>query len=298
MLQVIPSTLGRIQVELQRDPRLQSEHTKRAYRVDLSAFEAWRGSRPLTKVLTEEYAAELQKCKSPKTVNRALCAIRWWARKISDLAYEGELESRDEIVLQAGRVASVRDVKGIRERRGRHIPEGEFASLLRECRGLVGIRDAAILVLAWSTGLRRSELSGLLLSDLHDEGDYWVFTVRGKGNKVRKAYLFDRSYLKAWLLKRGFDPGFLFNPIRKGDYIQSGRISDEGMASILNRRTKSLTWHDFRRTFIGNLLTDNDVVTVQNLAGHSSPRTTSNYDRRGDELKLKAVRNLSIPKVN
>jgi integrase len=38
-----------------------------------------------------------------------------------------------------------------------------------------------------------------------------------------------------------------------------------------------------------------DLVTVQKLAGHSDPRTTSNYDRRGDEMKRKAVKTLFVP---
>ena len=36
-------------------------------------------------------------------------------------------------------------------------------------------------------------------------------------------------------------------------------------------------------------------MTVQKLLGHSSPTTTSNYDRRGEEAKQRAIRNINIP---
>jgi len=73
--------------ELGRDPSLKSDHSKRAYRADLAAFERWRSGRPITRLLVEQYAAELQALGlSPNTINRRLAAIRWWARRLVDLA--------------------------------------------------------------------------------------------------------------------------------------------------------------------------------------------------------------------
>ena len=69
---------------------------------------------------------------------------------------------------------------------------------------------------------------------------------------------------------------------------------------VAKRRTeakvKPLTWHDFRRSFAGNLLDNGqDLVTVQKLMGHASPVTTSNYDRRGEEAKRRASWSLHVP---
>lgn len=62
---------------------------------------------------------------------------------------------------------------------------------------------------------------------------------------------------------------------------------------------RRLTWHDFRRTFAGNLLDNgNDLVTVQKLMGHASPTTTAAYDRRGEEVKRRASRSLHVPYVS
>ena len=82
------------------------------------------------------------------------------------------------------------------------------------------------------------------------------------------------------------------------------RMSDQGILRALQRRGESagvtgFTPHDFRRTFIGNLLDAGaDIVTVSKLAGHASPVTTSKYDRRGEDAKKRAIDLLQVPLKN
>jgi site-specific recombinase XerD len=323
-------TLTAIERELQNDPKLKSTNTRRGYRHDLAHFEEWRAGRPMTKLMVEAYAAELQTAgKSPNTVNRTLAALRWWARRLSDLALDDltlARETRADISDQALRVAEITDVKGKRLPKGREITEGELSALMSACAqdaSAAGVRDASLIALAWSTGLRRSELAGLQLADVKwtgdDEADITIHG--GKGDKDRKEFIYNgaASALADWLAVRGKWAGPLFVSINKSGKVQRGDrrtgikgsreavsigagLSDEALAQLLGKRatqagiTSPITWHDFRRTFAGNLLDNgHDLVTVQKLMGHSSPVTTSNYDRRPETTQRRAVRSLHVP---
>jgi len=301
--------------EIESDPRLKSPHTQRGYLHDLVHFETWRAGRPLSRLLVERYAADLQKAgRAAAGINRALAAIRWWARKVGDLAYEGDLPpaAREEIVTQAARVATIADVKGgPRAKAGRHIGYGEIDALLRACANdhtATGARDAAIIALMTAIGARRAELCSLTLADIEitdanaGEG---IITIHGKGDKTRQVDLCNGAFafLKDWLTLRGSAPGPLFYAIRRGGHIvQHEGLSTEALAKMLAKRaqqaslTKRVHWHDFRRTLAGELLDQGaDVVTVQKIMGHASPVTTAAYDRRPDDTRRKALRGRHVP---
>jgi integrase len=82
--------------------------------------------------------------------------------------------------------------------------------------------------------------------------------------------------------------------------MQLRRMTPQAVLLILRKRATvagvdPFSPHDFRRTFCSDLLdSGTDIVTVQKLAGHTSPATTSKYDRRGEETKRKAVEKLDI----
>uniref|UniRef100_A0A1D9GAJ0 Integrase n=1 Tax=Moorena producens (strain JHB) TaxID=1454205 RepID=A0A1D9GAJ0_MOOP1 len=99
---------------------------------------------------------------------------------------------------------------------------------------------------------------------------------------------------------RGNQPGALLCPIQKGGQIQYRKMTPQAVLLILQKRAKeagveSFSPHDFRRTFCSDLLDAGiDIVTVQKLAGHASPVTTAKYDRRGEEVKRRAVQKLGF----
>lgn len=294
-----------IQVLLENDPRLPSYHTKRQYKSDLLNFEEWRGGREITKTLVEAYAAELQGGGyAPNTINQRLAAIRWYARKVSDLSmdYTGKENP------QAARVALVKDVKGERPEKGRHIDQSELSALLRACsldkNRNAATRDAAIFALAWSTGLRRDEISRIELEHLTPSEDGIDIAVLGKGNKVRTVYINDGALdaLQDWLSIRGNVPGRLFCNVNKSGKVTGGRLSGEALRKLLYKRSlqaglsQEITWHDFRRTFAGNLWDAGiDGSTIQKLMGHSSQDQTAKYDRRPERLRRRAVKVLHVP---
>ena len=134
-------------------------------------------------------------------------------------------------------------VRGKRVPKGRHLAAGELMALLEAClseESAGGVRDAAVIAVAWATGLRRSELAGLRRDDVAqtgaEEGD---LTVRGKGDRVRVVYVYDgaAAYLLDWLKLRGPGEGPLFLAVNKGGGIWVGHgVSDEALAQMLEKR--------------------------------------------------------------
>ena len=177
---------------------------------------------------------------------------------------------------------------------------GEIHALVTACRDgtAAGMRDAAILGVAYAGGLRRAELAGLQLADY----SCGVLTVVGKRNKVRTVPMESGviAALGDWLAVRGASPGPLFLRVDKIGR-RGGGLTPAGIRAILAKRAEAagvagFSPHDLRRTFAGDLLDAGaDLSTVQKLMGHASPTTTAGYDRRGERAKAEAVRRLHFP---
>ena len=154
--------------------------------------------------------------------------------------------------------------------------------------------------------MRRDEVVSLDLKH-YSEGE---LKVRGKGNKERMLYIDNGALyaLEDWISIRKDHNGALFNPINKGGVIQRRKMSAQAVYNLLLNHAKEVektnptkitarfSPHDLRRSFISELLDRGaDVVTVQQLAGHSNVSTTAKYDRRGERAKKKAIGLLHVP---
>ena len=187
---------------------------------------------------------------------------------------------------------------------GRALKLDEIKALITVCEEditLQGIRDSALIAILRGLGLRRDKVAKLLLEDF-DVEEKTVRIINAKGGKNRLVYLSEKTlkYLDRWLDVRGDEPGALLCPIRKGGRIEYRCMSGEAVYKIVNKRVEEaglekLTPHDFRRTFFSDLFDAGfDLVTIQQMGGHSSPVTTAKYDRRGDETKRKAFDSLEF----
>ena len=253
---------------------------------------------PWARVRHEHVAAvraRLSETLAPATTNKILVALRGVLRAAFNL---GLMNAED-----LTRATAVKAVRGTRVPKGRALSAGEVRALFEVCEVARpgGARDAALLGLLYGGGLRRSEVVGLDVGDLDLEDGRLV--VRGKGNKERTLYLpvGARDAIRTWLTHRGSDPGPLLLPINKGGRILRRRMSDQAVLDLVRRlaekaRVKAFSPHDFRRTAIGDLLDAGvDLPTVQKIAGHASPSTTSSYDRRGERVKKAAGQLLHVP---
>ena len=144
--------------------------------------------------------------------------------------------------------------------------------------------DQAILELAYASGLRRSELCGLRLEQLHLEAGF--LNVIGKGNKERvvpvggpaiaalNRYLNDgrpklvkpRSPANVFLTRRGsaFAPITLWTRIKQ-------RVRHAGIS-------RNITPHMLRHSFATHLLEHGaDLRVIQEMLGHATISTTELY---------------------
>jgi integrase len=250
---------------------------------------------------TQAIRSKLAEAHAPATANRILAALRSVIREAWRL---GMMSAEDY-----QRAVDVRSVPGERAKQaevGRHIQAGELKALLDACADGTrsGARDAAIIAIAYTCGLRRAEIAALTLAD-YDRDNQTLIVRRGKGNKERVVPLADGALnaLADWLHWRGNEPGPLFYAINRGGHIvrQAHGIADNAIYVAVAKRqrlasVKTFSPHDLRRTFAGDLLdAGTDIVTVQQLMGHASVTTTAGYDRRGGRAKRDAVNKLHVP---
>jgi site-specific recombinase XerD len=164
-----------------------------------------------------------------------------------------------------------------------------------------GARDAAIIALAYSCGLRRAELATLDMADYDKENGSLV--ILGKRNKERTAYLVNgaKRAMADWLAIRGDEPGALFWPINKGGALAARRMTTQAIYNMMKKRAKmarvkTFSPHDLRRSFVSDLLEAGaDIAIVAKMAGHRSVTTTARYDRRPEQAKQKAAKLLHVP---
>ncbi len=244
----------------------------------------------LRAALTQKYA--------PATVNKFLGGLR---RVLKEALLLELMDSQDY-----ARAIAIKSIKVTTEIRGRALSQTEITALLSVCLNdtnrLMGARDAALMAILRGGGLRREEAVNLDLKDLNC-GTGSVKVRCGKGGKDRTVYLPAGllSLVEDWLSIRGSGKGKILCHIRKGSRVVVRQLTPQSVWVILGKRAieagvKSFSPHDFRRTFISNLLDAGvDLVTVQQLSGHSDPSQTARYDRRGEETKRLAVQVLDIP---
>lgn len=239
-------------------------------------------------------AALADQCGAP-TANQALAALRGTLKTAWRL---GQM-SADEYMAAA-------DLAGVKAEKpeqaaGRALTLGELMGLVGVCADgtRAGARDAAMLAVAYSCGLRRAEIIGLDLADYVDG----VLTVKGKRNKTRTVPIQNgaAAALADWLIMRGDAPGALFVRIRQGDKLTNERMTTQAVYHIFTERAgqagvKAFSPHDMRRTFAGDLLDAGaDISTVQKMMGHANVATTAGYDRRGERAKKQAASKLHFP---
>jgi site-specific recombinase XerC len=252
----------------------------------------------LTHEHTSAARAVLLRVYAKTTARRMVAALRGALRKAWLLGLmDGDTYQR---------AAALEPIRATRLPRGREITRGEVAALFGmfahdqpQCRGA---RDAALLVVMYPGGLRRSEAAGLDIKDW-DAGSRSL-TVRGKGDRERVVFVDSGAgaAITEWLTHRSSDAGPLFTPVGKNGRVTVRRLSSSAIYQIVRRweqRCPGLlkaTPHDFRRSTATHLLEASvDLLLVADQLGHASAETTRLYDRREDRARADALARLHTP---
>ena len=287
-----------------------SPHTLTAYRRDLEEFVAflrkyygvsewsWQG---LDRLAIRGFLAHLTRKKlNKRSISRSLSAVRSFykflhrneqveanpARGVSSPKQDKYLPSH----LDRGQIEQLFQSAGLKAQ------EGKFSD----------VRNAAILELFYSTGMRLSELRGINRPDI-DLLSQQV-KVRGKGRKERIIPIGDHAQLalrnyesKRDELLRGIGQAgdrtafFLSN---RGTRI-SVRAIQNAVKGFLEKFDESagLSTHSLRHTFATHLLDAGaDLRAVQELLGHASISTTQIYTHTSIE-RLKQVYQKAHPRA-
>jgi integrase/recombinase XerC len=260
-----------------------SDATRRAYSADLRDFSSWLSAHDLTlddvdvRVLAE-YTTELGRSRrglAPSTIARRLSSVRALVRH----------------TLGASRVPEA----ALAPRRPRRLPEtpalAEIEHAVKRVDGdePLALRNAALIELVYSCGLRSAEAVALDLADVDLDREH--VHVRGKGGKQRLVPLGEEA---AWRVARW---------LRHGRPALARGACDALFLSIRGRRLDTSVLrrllpnpHRLRHAYATHLLEGGaDLRTIQELLGHASLSTTQIYSHV-DARRLRRVYDRSHPR--
>jgi integrase/recombinase XerC len=250
----------------------QSDNTIFSYLSDLDSFVKWFkktqelfNPRFVTAIDLREYKRFLSQKYKPGSINRKLSTLSVflsWAKEI------GRIDTLPKIPKQVKE-----------QRQGiRWLSRTEQNALLRRVERYGSQRDQGAVKLLLNTGLRVSELTALLWSDVEMSDRKGELVVRsGKGSKRRVVPL-NKDARGALLLLGYEEKQGLDKPVIIG---QRGPMTRRGVQSILDKYQGDLddfSCHSLCHTFCKNLVdTGVCLEKIAALAGHDSLETTRRY---------------------
>lgn len=159
--------------------------------------------------------------------------------------------------------------------------------------GIFNNRDVLIILLFMTTGMRKTALSEINISDINMENK--TLQIVDKGNKTHMYYLNEQTidYLNKWLIDR---QKLLQDKKLDALFINRNkvRIAPHGIWDIVTKYTeigigKKLSPHKLRAGFCSILYNKtHDIEFVRRVIGHSNIQTTQRYINTGGEERQKA----------
>jgi len=239
-------------------------------------------------VMNFQYYLKQQRLNCGSSINRKIFTLRSYSKylKLEQVPYVNTLPFYDVLKCRQGyktraNALSKEQVKAI------------FKSIDRD--SCLTVRDYAVYALMYKLGLRIGEVHQLNLEniDFHSR----KITVLGKGNKRRSLHLDDEmtAILTQWIAVRkqflNYDINNALFISKKGNRLAIRTMEDNFKKIIETLKLKvpfKVTCHSLRHSFASHLNDEEvDILVIQDLLGHATPRTTSDYYIHPSEKKVR-----------
>lgn len=266
-------------------------NTSRTYESQWRMFAAWcRDEKlcalPATAETVVRYLTIRAENKKVSTLNVAIAAITAIHRKKADASWEAEVLPYIQALMRG-----VKKKKGAAPKKKQAFLLVDLQRGLPEGSELKPVRDRAILLLAFFSALRRSELVALTLEDLQETADGIQLYVRtsktdqeAKGQSVFVPYLNEETVcpvraLRAWIKQSAVESGPLFFS------VDNTRFTAATIAAIVKGAAEKAGFdpaafgaHSLRSGFATSAAKvkaeERDIMTVTR---HKSERTLRGY---------------------
>ena len=275
-----------------------SEQTIASNRIDLNLFKDFIENRQLDiidgpAIIDFQYYLKKERRNAGGSINRKIFTLRRYAQhlRLVDVPDANRLPFESVLKIRQGY-----------RKRPLALTENQikrlFAAIDRTT--VLGLRDYAVYALMFLAGLRVGEVHSLELESIDFERKLLV--VNGKGNKPRTLHLHEELFrilseyltVRPAFYRQAATPALFIS--KKGNRLAI-RTMEDNLKKIVARADLNasfpVTCHTLRHTFASHLNDKEvDILVIQSLLGHATPRSTEAYIHPSQEKIRQALAKL------